>query len=234
MFKKTQYFDILKNLSILYIEDEKNIKENMKKTLLLFTPKVFDAEDIKSAKNILEKNHIDLIISDINLPDSTGIELIKDIREKDKTLPIIILSAYTEKHYLLEATRLKLIDYLTKPVDFKTLQNALFQSVEEILENSRFIISFRNEITYNVLQKKLINEKKNEEISLTAKEIDFLDYLIKNHNRVVPIEELKSTVWNNEDEATESALKNLLNKIRKKIGKESIQNISGVGYKLDY
>jgi DNA-binding response OmpR family regulator len=83
------------------------------------------------------------------------------------------------------------------------------------------------------LQKKLIDKNKNLEISLTAKEIDLLDYLIKN-NRVVANEELKAAIWENEYEATESALKNLLNKIRKKIGKESIINISGVGYKLDY
>lgn len=83
------------------------------------------------------------------------------------------------------------------------------------------------------MQKKLIDKNKNLEISLTAKEIDLLDYLIKN-NRVVANEELKAAIWENEYEATESALKNLLNKIRKKIGKESIINISGVGYKLDY
>ena len=79
------------------------------------------------------------------------------------------------------------------------------------------------------MQKKLIDKNKNLEISLTAKEIDLLDYLIKN-NRVVASEELKTAIWENEYEATESALKNLL----KKIGKESIINISGVGYKLDY
>lgn len=234
MFKNAQYIDILKNLTILYIEDEETIKENIKRTLLLFSNKIFDVKDIKSAKETLENQKIDIIISDINLPDETGIELIKEIRKTDKTLPIIILSAYTEKHYLLEATKLKLVDYLTKPMDFKTLQNALFKCVDEILENSRFIVSFKNRIIYNVLQKKLIDENKDEEISLTAKEILLLDFLIKNNNRVVPIEELKSVIWDDEFEATESAFKNLLNKIRKKIGKESILNISGVGYKLDY
>lgn len=234
MFKNPLYLNILKNLTILYIEDEETIKENIKRTLLLFSNKIFDVKDIKSAKETLENQKIDIIISDINLPDETGIELIKEIRKTDKTLPIIILSAYTEKHYLLEATKLKLVDYLTKPMDFKTLQNALFKCVDEILENSRFIVSFKNRIIYNVLQKKLIDENKDEEISLTAKEILLLDFLIKNNNRVVPIEELKSVIWDDEFEATESAFKNLLNKIRKKIGKESILNISGVGYKLDY
>ena len=104
---------------------------------------------------------------------------------------------------------------------------------EPFVGSYRFIVSFKNDINYNVLQKKLIDKNKNVEISLTAKEIDLLDYLIKN-NRVVANEELKAAIWENEYEATESALKNLLNKIRKKIGKESIINISGVGYKLDY
>lgn len=104
----------------------------------------------------------------------------------------------------------------------------------KIIENSRFVITFKNNIIYNVLHKKLLDENTKEEISLTSKEISFLDFLIRNNNRIIPIEELKSAIWEDEYEATDSAFKNLLNKLRKKIGKESILNISGVGYKLDY
>ena len=88
MFKNVQYIDILKNLTILYIEDEETIKENIKRTLLLFSNKIFDVKDIKSAKESLEDKKIDIIISDINLPDETGIELIKEIRKTDKTKPL--------------------------------------------------------------------------------------------------------------------------------------------------
>ena len=131
--------NILKKLNILYIEDEENIKLNVKKTLLLFSDNVFDAEDIASAKKILHEKRIDIILSDINLPDKSGIDFIKEIRLIDKKIPIIILSAYTDKKFLLEATKLKLIDYLTKPIDFKSLNQALTKCVDEILDNSRYI-----------------------------------------------------------------------------------------------
>lgn len=224
---------ILKNLNILYIEDEENIRINIKKTLELFSEKVFDVEDISKAKDILSKNRIDIIISDINLPDMSGLEFIKELRKTDKTIPIILLSAYTHREYLLEATKLKLVDYLTKPINFKNLNNALQKCVEEILDNSRYMITFKNNIQYNVSHNCLIDNNKKEEIHLTNKELDLLNFLIKNNNRICSADELKSAIWDDYLEATDSALKNLLNKLRKKIGKESIINISGVGYKLE-
>jgi DNA-binding response OmpR family regulator len=234
MSESYNFSKILKNLNILYIEDEKNIRLNIKKTLELFCENVFDAENILDAKNILTTNRIDIIISDINLPDMSGIDFVKEIRLSDKTIPIVLLSAYTDKEFLLEATKLKLVDYLTKPIDFKNLNNALQKCVEEILYNSRYIITFKNNIQYNVSHHCLIDDTKKEEIHLTSKELDLLNFLIKNNNRVCSSDELKSAIWDDYLEATDSALKNLLNKLRKKIGKESIVNISGVGYKLEY
>ncbi|MDZ7818889.1 MAG: response regulator transcription factor [Aliarcobacter sp.] len=225
---------ILKNLNILYIEDEPNIRINIKKTLELFCENVFDVENISIAKELLEKNRIDIIISDINLPETNGIEFIKELRKTDKTIPVVLLSAYTDKEYLLEATKLKLVDYLTKPIDFKSLNNALQKCVEEILDNSRYVISFKNNILYNVIHSCLIDNNEKKEIHLTCKEIDLLNFLIKNYNRVCSAEELKSAIWDDSLDATDSAMKNLLNKLRKKIGKESIINISGVGYKIEY
>lgn len=234
MIINSHHNKILKNLNILYIEDEASIKENVKKTLELFCDNVYDEECIENAKKTLEKNRIDIIISDINLPDISGIDFIKQLRMIDKTIPVIILSAYTDKNYLLEATKLKLVDYLTKPIDFKSLNSALNKCVDEILDNSRYIISFKNNIQYNVLHKKLIDSSNDKEITLTSKELTLLELLIKNSNRVLSTDELKTSIWEDEFEATDSALKNLLNKLRKKIGKESIINISSVGYRLDY
>ena len=234
MQKSLNISNILKNLNILYVEDEENIRINIKKVLLLLCENVFDASSIEEAKEILKNQRIDIVISDINLPDTDGITFVKELRKTDKTIPVILLSAFTDTRYLLEATKLKLVDYLTKPIDFKTLNNALQTCVEEILDNSRYLILFQNNIQYNVLHKKLIDLNTKEEIPLTSKELELLSFLIKNNNRIVSSEELKSNIWEDYFEATDSALKNLLNKIRKKIGKESIINISGVGYRLDF
>lgn len=229
-----EHLNILNNLNILYIEDEELIKENMKKTLILFCENIFDVSNIEEAKIVLEKHRIDIIITDINLPSTNGIEFIKEFRKIDKKIPIIILSAYTDKNYLLEATKLKLTDYLTKPIDFKSLHATLYKCVDEILENSRYVISFKNGIEFNVLHKKLFCKNNNKEMLLTSKELMLIEYLVKHSNRIVSIDELKKYIWEDELESTDSALKNLLNKIRKKIGKDSILNISGVGYRLKY
>ena len=226
--------DILRNLTILYIEDEENIRENIKKVLLLLCKNVFDVSNAEDATMTLKNQRVDIIISDINLPKDNGIKFIQEVRKIDKTIPVILLSAFTDTKYLLEATKLKLVDYLTKPVDFKTLNKALQTCVEEILDNSRYSINFQNNIQFNVLHKKLINLNTNEEIMLTLKEVDLISFLIKNNNRLVSNDELKSNLWEDCLEATDSALKNLLNKVRKKIGKESISNISGIGYKLNF
>ena len=85
-----------------------------------------------------------------------------------------------------------------------------------------------------MLHKKLIDLNTKEEVALTLKELDLISFLIKNSNRIVSSDELKSNIWEDCFEATDSALKNLLNKVRKKIGKESITNISGVGYRLNF
>ena len=234
MQKNLNFNNILKNLNILYIEDEENIRINIKKVLLLLCENVFDASSTEEAKIILKEQRIDIVISDINLPDNDGISFVKELRKTDKTIPVILLSAFTDTKYLLEATKLKLVDYLTKPIDFKTLNNALQTCVEEILDNSRYLILFQNNIQYNVLHKKLIDLNTEKEILLTSKELELLSFLIKHNNRIVSADELKSNIWEDYFEATDSALKNLLNKVRKKIGKESIINISGVGYRLDF
>ena len=87
-------------------------------------------------------------------------------------------------------------------------------------------------LNYNVLYKKLYNTIENNDIPLTSKELILLDYLIKFNNRVVSHDELKLNIWDDTFDATDSALKNLLNKLRKKIGKEVIVNISGVGFRI--
>ncbi len=226
--------EILKQLNILYIEDEEEIRNNLKKTLDLMCNQTFAVESVQKAKEILENNRIDIIISDINLPKTNGLDFIKDIREINKEIPVIIISAYTEKDFLIEATRLKLIDYLVKPIDFKTLCNALKKCTDDIIYNSKYVVNFSQNIQYNVLEKKLFNLEQNKEISLTSKELHLLDVLIEHSNKHLSNEELKISIWEDSFEASDSALKNLLNKLRKKIGKDSIKNLSGIGYQIKF
>lgn len=164
------------------------------------------------------------------MPNMNGIEFTKKIREIDKNIPIILLTAHTDTHYLLDATKLKLIDYLIKPLDFKQLKEALIKAALEVKDSGNYCINFPGNIHYNISVKKLYKE--NIEENITAKEISLLELLYENKNRIVPTIEIKNHVWEDSFEATDSALKAVLNKLRKKIGKDSIRNISGIGYQI--
>ena len=223
-------YQILKDLNILYIEDEKNIRENITEILKMLCKNVYAFEKAPEISNLFKTHSINIIITDINLPGKNGIEFIKEIRKIDSKIPIIILTAHLDTKYLLESTRLKLVDYLVKPINFDKLNSALSRATQEILENSLYTISFKNDTVYNIQEKKLYFQK--EKIPLTSKEIELLEYFIKNRNKIVSHDEIEINVWQNNFEVTESAFKTLLNKLRHKIGKESIENISGIGYKL--
>lgn len=229
---KNSFKIMLKNINILYIEDEENIRINITKTLELLASKVFPIESIEDSIEILENNRVDIIISDINLPKKSGIEFIQEIRKNNCYIPVIFISAYTDKDYLLEATKLKLVDYLVKPIDFTILNEALLKACQDIIDSGNYIVYFEDNTSYNVMHKKLVSKESEKEIDLTAKEIELLEYLINNSHRVVSHDEIKSEIWEDSFEATDSALKNLLTKLRKKVGKNSIKNISGVGFRI--
>lgn len=215
----------LKNLSILVIEDEENIRKTLVRTILMLCNKVYDVATGEEGYSVLKEKRVDIILSDINLPKMSGIDLIEKIRSEGMLTPAIMLTAYTKQEYISKAFELKLTDYLIKPIDLTKLQNALLKATQEIKEESVFGCN----VIYKHSEKILLKE--GESIKLTHHEISLIDLLIKNHSRVTPQEEIESVVWEGEF-VSDSAFKSLLSKVRKKIGKESLINRSGIGYKL--
>lgn len=218
----------LKHYNILYLEDEPNIRANISKMLTYYFSKVFAVENVAQAVETFENNRIDIILSDISMPGENGLDFVKYIREQKPYLPIILLTAHTDTHYLLDATKLKLIDYLTKPVDFDELTQALIKAGKECPQVTN--LQLPNQVEYNFQTREIFKNK--ERVSLTHKELLLFEYLLEHKDKTVSKEELFEHIWDDYYKATESALKSLLNKLRKKIGKESIKNISGIGYQL--
>lgn len=230
--KNQEIKEILTSLTIAYVEDEKNIRENMSKTLNLLCNNCIDFQSAEELLNYYEKNSVHIIITDINLPSMNGIELIKKIREKDEKIPIILLTAYIETQYLFDAIKYKVVEYLPKPIDYETLIQALLKATKDLINNGNYMIKINEKLFFNVLNKELLTIDK-EKIPLTPKELKLLNLFIKNKNKIVTYEEIKNQIWENSYEVTESAFKNLINKLRNKISKDSIVNISKIGYRLN-
>lgn len=219
----------LKSLHILYIEDDASIRATITKVLHYFSDAILSLESAEEAIKAYEDFHPDIIICDINLPGMSGIDFVKWVRHFDETSQIFLLTAYTDKEYLLEAVKLSLVDYLTKPIDFTILEKTLKNAARKVVQHKTVTVQFITGAIYCYQQRSITF--RNETHPLTAKEVKLLDHLISNKSRMTSKEELQTSLWE-EDMGSESAFKSLVNKLRTKIGKEAIENISGVGYRI--
>ena len=218
-----------KNIKILYVEDDEVARENGIEYLENFFEIIYDASDAIKALQLYEKYKPDIIITDIQMPKLNGLEFVKRIRQKDKKTQIIIITAFSDKHYLLKAIELQLVKYLVKPVREKEFEEALSLCINS-LENDESNIVKLNDYTYfDTFNKNLISN--NEIVKLRAKELIFLELLIKNKNRYVSYEEIENYAWN-DSVMTKDALKTLVKNIKTKIPKDMILNLTNSGYKI--
>lgn len=145
-------FDIKTNfmINILYVEDEPVILETIGDTLKTFFSCTL-AQDGQEALDIFmdSPKKFDLIVTDINMPMMNGLELIELIRKMDKSIPVIITSAYFDQHFLLKAINLGINQYVLKPLDVIKLIKIILQVVEPIIlknENARKERKYQNQL----------------------------------------------------------------------------------------
>jgi len=224
---KNKYEIVLKNSSILIAEDEKNVRESFEKVLSLYVKTVYAAVDGEEAYELYEKYSPDIVITDVKMPRLNGIELIKKIREKNKTIPIVVTSAYTDQDYLLESIKLSLVEYAIKPMKESDLNRILENSARILLEYSKTIIPFGEDSFYDYTNKVFIYDGK--KVTLTQKEVEFFELLLAHRGDLVTKQDIEDKLYIYE-EAPPSALKNLVFKLRKKLPSNIIETRGKLGY----
>ena len=122
---------LLKNITVLYAEDEQALRDVTTSILKGFTKKQYIAEDGEEGLALFKehKEEIDLIITDVNMPNMNGLEMAKAIKEINASIPIIVATAFSNSEYLLEAINLGVDKYVLKPVDMKKLLSVMTQSL---------------------------------------------------------------------------------------------------------
>lgn len=219
---------ILKHLNLLLVDDSHHIHAEL---YSLFSPifkSITLAQNAEMAMDHYERTAIDIIISDIKMPGTDGLSLIEKIRETDKLIPIIVLSAHADSKYLLKAANLQVDGYIIKPLNFKKLDSALVRAVSR-LEHRVEPIQISDPIIYHPLLKTL--HVNGDEVSLGSKECVLLELFLFNRHKVIRKQDIHDAVWPDEI-VTESALKNLLSELRKKLQHDVIKNRHGLGWIL--
>jgi diguanylate cyclase (GGDEF)-like protein len=121
----------LKDITVLYCEDEQNLREVTGGILKSFTKKQYIAEDGLIGLEYFKEyqNEIDLVITDVNMPNMSGLEMAKEIKEINSNIPIIVATAFSNSEYLLEAIDLGIDKYVLKPVNIKKLLDTMSKSL---------------------------------------------------------------------------------------------------------
>ena len=215
--------------TLLYVEDNETTRLFTSMFLKPFFKHIIEAKNGKEALVLYAKEKPDIIITDIEMPVLNGLDFCKEIRKIDLQIPIMITTAHTSVEYLLEAVEINLVKFLSKPLDEEKVLEGLKLCFERIELNTPSVILLDENFHYDILNHVLVKEKSI--ISLSASEVLLLDILIKNSKRVVSYQELENYIWP-DGYMTKDSLRSLVRKVRQLIGKERIENISKIGYKI--
>ena len=119
-------FELLGSFTILYIEDEADLLKHTTSVLEDFVKKIYPVQTIDEALEIIKTEKIDVIIADIHLKYSNGLDFLRSVKnDLEIELPSIVTTAFTDTEYLLDAIKLHVDNYIIKPVNIKELLNSL-------------------------------------------------------------------------------------------------------------
>jgi two-component system alkaline phosphatase synthesis response regulator PhoP len=226
--------------SILLAEDEENLQEALKLNLELEGYEVSIAGTGAEALKNLEKEHFDLLILDVMLPEIDGITVCESVRIQQPELPILILSARNSSADRVLGLKKGADDYLTKPFNLEELLLRVSKLLRSSQKNNQKnstpeIYSFGpNRIDFRAQEG---TNRKGQKILLTKKEAALLKLLIENKNEVVTREKILQVVWGYNVYPTTRTIDNFILSFRKYFEADSrnpvfFHSVRGVGYKF--
>lgn len=216
---------------ILILEDDLLFLETLEDFL---SSEGFFVDIAKNSNEALElnyKNSYDLYIFDINLPELSGLELLKLLRDSNDKTATIFLTSYKDSDTLKDAFLKGCDDYIKKPVDLDELLlriKAILKRVNKGFEN----IILEDDLVFNQEDRRLY--KNGNDISLTIKAMDLLELFVQNQGKIVSKDEIITKLWGFNESYSEGSIRVYINHIKKLFKKENvIQNIKSVGYRFE-
>ncbi|EOJ1827973.1 butyrate response regulator transcription factor BumR, partial [Campylobacter jejuni] len=210
-----------KELIILVVEDEIKTRESLINVLSERFSKVIGAQNGDEGLKKFKKFKPDLVITDIAMPIMDGLDMAREIKEISDDVPIVVLSAYSEKERLLRSIDIGIDKYLIKPVDIEELFKVLDCLVGEKIE-ANMLVKISEEYQFNKTKRTLIHNGK--EIVLTKKELAFISLLLKQPGVLVLHEDIKKNVWIGEH-VSDTAVRTFIKRVRDKVGEDFIKNV---------
>ncbi len=218
--------------NILLVEDDESLNRGISFKLKREGYNVFSSKTIKDAKDILNKEYINLLLLDVGLPDGSGFDLCSDIRKSSDVI-IIFLTACDEEVDIVTGLDLGADDYITKPFSLMVL----ISKIKALLRRNSMISS--NEIISPNLAlnlEKMTLSKQNSEIFLTKTEFKLMKYLMSNSLQIITKEQLLTELWDIEGNFIDrNTVAVNIRRLREKVEEvpsepKYIKTVRGIGY----
>ncbi|MDY0327962.1 MAG: response regulator [Arcobacteraceae bacterium] len=218
--------DILKELSVLYVDDDKQACESLKHILQYYFKEVFIAYNGVEALEVFENKECHFLIVDYDMPLMDGYEFLSKVREIDEEIFAIIMSSYDDKVKLKNAIKLNLLEYMTKPYELNELQEVLKKLALKVEKNALLKVQITPECCYDKTLNQIIINNVGEQ--LTSYEVKVFEYLLKNQDKIVSYDQLLDIL----DSTSQKSLISIIYKINNKLPSKLIKNIKDIGYIL--
>ncbi|KGR72146.1 response regulator transcription factor [Streptococcus phocae subsp. phocae] len=219
-------------IKLLLVEDDLSLSNSIFDFLDDFADvvQVFDGEE---GLYEAESGIYDLVLLDLMLPEKNGFQVLKELREKNIKIPVLIMTAKESLDDKGHGFELGADDYLTKPFYLEELKmriQALLKRTGKLADNN---LSFGN-LVVDLGRKEVKIE--NQSIELLGKEFDLLVYILQNQNVILPKAQIFDRIWGFDSDTTISVVEVYVSKIRKKLKGtdfvENLQTLRSVGYIL--
>ncbi len=218
----------LKNFTILYVEDEAGIRKRVVSTLRYYFGEVLEAENGEEGLDSYYTHRPDIILSDIEMPQANGVEMVRQIREINRDVPIVMVTAYSNEEYLLELINLNISHYILKPVNSTNLLDGIQKALGDRLISR---LEFTEHLYFDMPRGELIYGE--EIIPLRKREKLFLQLLHTNSECVTTYAQIEERLWIDRSMSM-GALKTFVKELRASLPVDIVENVPLEGYRLKF
>ena len=217
-------------VTLLIVEDEKTVRL-LTKAKLSPSYRILEAENGEAAWQILEHNHVDLLMVDIMMPKMNGYELVRSLRASGDMTPVIMLTAMNSSAHKKEGFASGVDDYMTKPIDYEEL----IWRIEALLRRARIANEKRIVIGDFCMEEGTYQVKcAGTPVTLTNKEFELLYKLLSYPGEVFTKQQLMDEIWGYDTETEYDTIKTYVSRLRNKLSmcrEFELIAIRGLGYK---
>ena len=216
-------------MKILIVEDEDMIREGISDYLSDCGYETIEAGDGEEALEQFFNHKVDLVLLDIQMPKRNGLEVLSEIR-KSSQVPVLMLTAFQDEEYKMSAFAALADGYLEKPFSLSLLKVRVDAIFKRYYDTGRIFIYRDTEVDFDSYSAKVAGQ----EVAVNAKELEILDYLVRNEGRALTRSQIIDAVWKMTDEVPfDRVIDVYIKELRKKLDLDCILTVRNVGYKLE-